>query len=215
VAAGKTLNEDQIENIKKAIGEAESKNTGEIIPLIVKASDNYTVANYRIALFFTVIFFALFCLALPEWVFTHINLSLFWPLLALLAIGHLLSLNNSIFAFFIRKKEKVEEVKQRALQGFLHHNLHHVTDHNGILIFISLLEKRIEIIADTGISQKADEKDWTKIIKKLTSDIKKGNLEQGLILAIKKCGELLDEHFPLSPDEKKENLLENKVLIED
>ncbi|MCY4524046.1 MAG: TPM domain-containing protein, partial [Halobacteriovoraceae bacterium] len=110
-------------------------------------------------------------------------------------------------------KELSQEVHQRAIQAFYNNNLHTTRDRTGILIMVSLLEHRAEILADTGINEKVPPRTWRKILNPMVKKIKKDDLTAGLCEAIQACGKILDEHFPIKPDDKNE--LSNEVVTPD
>lgn len=88
-----------------------------------------------------------------------------------------------------------EEVYQRAIQAFHEHNLTQTTKRNAVLIFVSFFERRIHIIADSGASQKIDNKKWEQIINDQLGALKKGSYETSLMQLIHAAGDLLTEYF--------------------
>ncbi len=84
-------------------------------------------------------------------------------------------------------------------------------DRTGILIFISLLERKIELIADSGINEKITQSRWNDIVTHIISGIKAKELANNLIEAIDECGKLLSKYFPIKKDD--ENELENEINV--
>jgi putative membrane protein len=78
---------------------------------------------------------------------------------------------------------------------------------------VSLLEHRVEILADTGINAKVSSDTWQKIVSDMISSIKSGNLADGFCTAVRECGEVLAKDFPGTHDNPDE--ICNKVIIED
>ena len=76
---------------------------------------------------------------------------------------------------------------------------------------VSLLEHRVEILADTGINEKVDRDTWNNIITDMLSSIKASGLTDGFCVAIKECGEILEKDFPGSHDNTNE--ISNKLII--
>ncbi|MCX7999645.1 MAG: TPM domain-containing protein [Leptospiraceae bacterium] len=86
------------------------------------------------------------------------------------------------------------------------------TEHNsGVLVYLLLSEKQIEIIADRGIAKKVSQKDWDSIIERMKSHFQKGHFEKGVILGIAEVTDILATHFPISQD--KLNELSNKPIV--
>ncbi len=92
--------------------------------------------------------------------------------------------------------------------------MHATREHSGVLIFVSLLEREVRIIADKGICQKVPQEKWNAI----ASDLAKGfspsselSESSALLATVKKCGDLLKEHFP--PLAENPNELKDTVTI--
>lgn len=72
------------------------------------------------------------------------------------------------------------------------------TDHNnGVLIYLLLAERRIEIVADRGLVRHVDAELWTKITTQMAASFRAGTLEAGIDQAIGTVDGLLREHYPL------------------
>ena len=112
------------------------------------------------------------------------------------------------------KEEKInEEVNQRALQAFYVHNLHHTKDRTAILIMVSLLERRVEILADAGINEKVSKDTWQCIVNDMIACIKTNDLSEGMCVAVRECGDILAKNFPGHHDNPNEVC--NKLIVED
>ena len=71
------------------------------------------------------------------------------------------------------------------------------TEHNsGVLIYLQLVDRRIEIVADRGISAKVAQTEWDAICRRMESAFKQGEFEAGSIKAIEEITGLLAMHFP-------------------
>src|SRR4029453_11080056 len=105
-----------------------------------------------------------------------------------------------------------EAVHSLALASFTQHGLHYTRDHTGILIVVSLLEHRVEVLADRGINAKVEAGTWQEIVTILTDGLKSKQAADAYCSAIKRCGEILAAHFPRQPDEKDE--LPNRLVTE-
>jgi putative membrane protein len=80
------------------------------------------------------------------------------------------------------------------------------------LIFISLLEREVEVLADRGINEKVPPGTWEDIVRLLTGELKAGHAGAGLCKAIQRCGDILAEHFPRPSDDTDE--LANRLVTE-
>ena len=82
-------------------------------------------------------------------------------------------------------------VQARARRHFMEAGVHDTLDHTGILIFVSLLERRVELIADRGINEKVDPETWTSIVNGMISKISAGKIADAIVEAVKECGDIL------------------------
>jgi len=92
-------------------------------------------------------------------------------------------------------KLKSDHVHAKAVEQFAH-RLHSTDARTGVLIFASLAERRVEIIADEDIHAKVGDAVWTKAVNEALAHIKTGDVAGGLVLAVNTCGEALAAHFP-------------------
>jgi putative membrane protein len=81
----------------------------------------------------------------------------------------------------------------------------------GILLFVSFMERRVELIADKGISSKIPAEEWQQIVTDLSASIDDKKLSAGLQKALTRCGTLLNEHFPGTEDDINE--LSDRIVI--
>ncbi len=96
-------------------------------------------------------------------------------------------------------------VYQRAVEVFLEHELFDTRDRTGILLFVSLNEHRIEVLADRGINERVDDSAWTDVTAHIRRGIEDDRLTQGLLNGIERCGRVLDEHgLEARPDDEDE-----------
>ena len=196
------------ETIEKAVQEAESKTIGEIVPMVLKASNAYPAVSWRFAFVFSVFLSGATYLLYPY--FDTLIYFLFQLVFLLLGLG--LIQIPGLKRHFLSQPEIEEETYQRAIQAFYENNLHTTHNRTGILIFVSLLEHKIHILADSGIHQKVEKDTWQIIVKQLSTEIRKNNLKEGLREAILKCGDMLSHHFPKTPSNPNE--LSNKLITE-
>ncbi len=74
----------------------------------------------------------------------------------------------------------------------------------GVLIFVSLAEHYARIVADDGIASKVHQSVWQDAIDALLERAGTGEIVEGFVIAVKKCGAVLAEHFPPESDDKDE-----------
>lgn len=203
------LKKVELDKISEAVTKAESATSGEIIPLLIAQSDFYPAAHFRLGIIFSFTFALVAYNFYPHWTDP---LTYFYLQIAGFILGYFLTYLPFIKKFMTTHEERVEEVHQRAMKGFFQHGLHTTKDRTGILIMISFLEKRVEILADSGINAQVDPKTWEKLVQDLITKIHQGKLVDGLCESIQECGKILSVKFPLRPDDKNE--LKNDLIME-
>ena len=105
---------------------------------------------------------------------------------------------------FISKKEIDEEVKEAAVTGFFREGLYRTRDETGVLIFVSVFERKVWVLADRGIDEKLSEGVWQETVDMIVAGIKNKSQAEAICRAIEKVGHLLKEHFPIKPDDTDE-----------
>lgn len=106
-----------------------------------------------------------------------------------------------------------DPVYANAVKAFNKYGLHTTKDKTGILIFLSIEEQEIKILADEGINTKIEQHIWDGMVLNLVQKIHAGHTCDGICEVVKQIGELLTLHFPIQPDDTNE--LPNKIVIEE
>ena len=69
-------------------------------------------------------------------------------------------------------------------------------ENSGILIYVQLVERRVEILADRGIAACVAQAEWDAICRAMEASFRNGEWRQGALQAVARAGELLARHFP-------------------
>ncbi len=86
------------------------------------------------------------------------------------------------------------------------------TEHNsGVLIYVQLVDRRIEIVADRGIAAKVEQTEWNAICRAMEKAFKEKRFAEGALQAIERMTVLLARHFP--PRGKNSNELPDKPVV--
>lgn len=101
--------------------------------------------------------------------------------------------------------------RQRAAELFGRLGVWDTADNSGILIYVQLVDHRVEICADRGITAKVPQADWDALCRGMETAFKAGDYRGGALAAIHRAGELLTEHFPAG--EKNPNELPDQPLV--
>ena len=198
--AEKFFTEEEKLRIREAVIAAESKTSGEIVPMLVTASARYTeveLLGLIVGLFFGVV---------GEWLWGDPWESPYSNLLPVAGalIGFLLFRIPAVKRWLISANRTSQAVHSLALASFAEHGLHYTREHTGILILVSLLEHRVEVLADRGIHAKVETAAWEEVTKHITEGLKTKTACDAFCKAIERCGEILAAHFPRQPDDKDE-----------
>ncbi|MGK0367677.1 MAG: putative membrane protein [Thermoproteota archaeon] len=188
------------EKIAKAVVAAESKTSGEIVPVILSKSDAYPAAHFRMALIIGMLF-SFVCYYGYDF---EDPIMLLWIQIPGMITGYFLAHIGVVKRMLTTKSELEEEVHQKALEIFYHNKVSITRDRTGIMIYISLLEKKVQVLADCGINEKVAKEYWNDLVAKLGSEIGQGNLVDGLTKAIAECGRSLESNFPIKSDDTNE-----------
>jgi putative membrane protein len=102
---------------------------------------------------------------------------------------------------FIGIKRKEDTVRLRAVRAFYEKGLYKTKKNTGVLFFLSLLEKKVWVLADKGIYEKIEQETLNKFARIVSQGIKDGRACDALCESMKKAGELLSRYFPITPDD--------------
>ncbi|TAJ98979.1 hypothetical protein EPO44_10815 [bacterium] len=197
------------EKIRQAVMAAEKRTSGEIVPMIVGTSSRYAEVELVGLIVGLVTGTAAALIFGYSWGIAETELA--WPLFGA-GLGFILCRLPSIKRRLILKKRIAEAVHLRALAAFTAHGLHYTKAHTGILIFASLFERRVVVLADRGIHEKVRDGTWDEVVQIFTSGLKSKDGCAAFCAAIERCGDILATHFPRPPDDRDE--LEDKLITE-
>jgi hypothetical protein len=86
------------------------------------------------------------------------------------------------------------------------------TEHNsGVLVYLLLADRDIEIVADRGIAARVDSAAWEAVAQTMEAAFRQGEFERGALEGIRQVGVLLATHFP--PAGQNPNELANRPVI--
>ena len=88
--------------------------------------------------------------------------------------------------------------RQRAIDVFSLLRVWDTENNNGILVYLLLADRDVEIVADRGIAKSVSQKEWEDICRVMETAFKEGNFESGLIQGVKAISTKLAQHFPAS-----------------
>ena len=101
--------------------------------------------------------------------------------------------------------------RQRALQVFAELGVWDTEGNSGVLIYLLLADRDVEIVADRGISAKVPQDTWQAICQRMEQSFAKGRFQDGVLSGIAEISTLLTTHFPAAEDNRDE--LPNRPAI--
>ena len=89
-----------------------------------------------------------------------------------------------------------QSARERALDIFSHLRIWDTAHNNGVLIYLLLADRKVEIIADRGIDAKVGSAGWQRICAGMEADFRSGNFAGGVIKGIQAVSRELAKYFP-------------------
>jgi len=86
--------------------------------------------------------------------------------------------------------------RQRALAMFAECGVWDTEDNCGVLIYINLAERKVDIVADRGIDRRIDAATWQAVCDTMTAGFAQGKFHDSTLAAIARVNALLQQHFP-------------------
>ena len=209
-------NEDK-KRIAEAVKEAEKRTSGEIVPYVVGRSDAYPEAWLRggsLAAFLVLFVFSVINLGTDWWLPLTLAEIAAITVLAFGLGGLLVTYVPILKRAVIPDTMEQQRVDERASLAFLEEEVFSTRERTGILIFISLFERRVCILGDKGINELVKKEEWDGIVQIVVQAMKSGSPADGMLEAVWKCGELLERRgVEIRPDDSNE--LDNTLRTSD
>jgi putative membrane protein len=202
------LSEEDIAAVHTELVAVEKRTVGEVVPVVLERSDAHPGANWLAALVTALIG----CAVLAPWLPWEQPLYLLVCQVGLGAIGYGLARDLPGFRrAFIRESRATEMAQEQAVQEFYRYGLHETCEHTGVLLFVSLLEQRVIVLADQGIDERVDVDQWQRTDTAILDGIRMTSLRNGLIAGVRQAGEVLAEHFPWKEGDRNE--VPDRVIV--
>ena len=209
------FSDNDLRTIHDAVQAAERRTRGEIVPMVVPSSARYSEARYLAGLA-TALLTLTVLLTLDQgwggygWQ-THYPSWIVLGVLLAYGLGHLLGSSPVGIRLFVSKERMAFKVRRRAELAFYEHGLHKTREGTGILIMASLLERRVQVLADKAINERVPPGTWDSLVREMTQEIKAGRPTEAFCRAITTCGDLLAQHFPAKPDDNPDELADDLI----
>jgi len=205
-----------LDRLTAATQQAESRTSAEIATVIASQSGAYTgqvlmvclalMAAYALAFF---LFLGAVHRLLERFLWeardVQVLLAFFLGQIFVFGLGFgLLSLVPGLRSLVVSRKDKRRRVRERAELAFFHHNITATRAGNGLLIYVSIFERRVELLVDSGIAQKIKPATWQDVVDRIVKGILDNRFLSVLEVQIRHCGDVLAKPFPRRPGDVNE-----------
>ncbi|HPQ69358.1 MAG TPA: hypothetical protein PKW95_09510 [bacterium] len=182
-----------LDRIEQAVAAAEEKTSVEFVLVFAGRSGNYADVDLRAGL----ILAALSLLAL---LFAPLEFSV-WSLLYDLPLSLLLGWLAGRYWQPVRRwlttaRRREAQVRERAEALMINRGVTLTLDRTGLLIYVSWLERRVEVLADIGIERAVPRPEWNLATAKLKQTALAADFPESFLAALDETAALLGEHLP-------------------
>ena len=106
---------------------------------------------------------------------------------------------------------KGQSPKERAIELFSQLRVWDTEHNNGLLIYLLLADRAVEIVADRGIHAKVGAEEWRKVCHQMETAFKQSNYEGGVVSGVQAVTQHLVRHFPA--DDRPNELSDRPVVL--
>jgi uncharacterized membrane protein len=103
--------------------------------------------------------------------------------------------------------------RERAREVFAELGVWDTAANNGVLIFVLLAERDVEIVADRGAAARISSQAWEAACHAMEAHFREGRFAEGAVAGVRAVSALLAEHFPATGDRPSANELRDRPLV--
>lgn len=198
--AGSRFDKSSCDQLARCIREIEEQTDAEIVVAVRRRSATYRHADI---LFGTIASYAaLIFLLFSPWPFSPFWIAFDVALVFVLAV-YLSSRFAGLRRRFTTKEERAEAVRRGAAAMFYDAGIANTSREVGVLIYLSLFEKRLELIADRGVLEAVPPLEWNERMFELRQSGRRPNVST-LLENLRNLGALLKQHLPATAENPNE-----------
>jgi len=187
-----TLSHDERARIEAAKSAIEQRTAAEFTVVVTHASDRYPFVGLVWAALGALSITAIAAMIWPD---LDIVDALTIQVPALIALALLFDW-MPVRLLLVPKRTKNARARQLAHREFASHIVGGGAHRNRVLLFVSLGERYVEILADRGTHALVPEGTWDKIVAEFVGAVRAGQVADGILAAIAACGKVLETHHP-------------------
>jgi putative membrane protein len=193
--------------ITAAIHAAEKSTSGEFVAVIARTSNHYVFLPLLWSAILALLFPGACVLAGTHLRWVHLYQL---QLLIFITLAVLLLSIPRLHLMLVPRRVKHAHASRLARAQFYEQGVQLTPHHSGVLFFVSLAERYVEIVADKGIHEKLGEAHWRGIIEGFVANVSRGKVVDGFVEAIGACGAAMAAHYP--PDAADTNELSDGLI---
>jgi uncharacterized membrane protein len=103
--------------------------------------------------------------------------------------------------------------RERAIELFSILRVWDTEKNTGVLIYLQFVDRKIEIVADRGISARVRQEEWDAACAAMANEFREGRFEQGTLAGIEYLSALLKKHLPPPPAGDRDELPDAPIVI--
>jgi uncharacterized membrane protein len=103
--------------------------------------------------------------------------------------------------------------RDRALEVFAQLGVWDTHANNGVLIYVLLADRDVEIVADRGFNGRVAPGQWTAVCGDMERHFRAGNFREGALVGVREVGRIIATHYPQQPGQRDEDELPNRPAL--
>jgi len=103
--------------------------------------------------------------------------------------------------------------RERALEVFAALGVWDTDANNGVLIYVLLADRDVEIVADRGFNDRVAAAEWREVCDRIEREFRAGRFEHGMLAGVGEVGRIIGAHYPQRPGQRDEDELPNRPAL--
>ncbi|MCO4052863.1 MAG: hypothetical protein HEQ16_02180 [Bosea sp.] len=206
IGLGSGLPGDDRERVVEAIRRAETRTAAEIVVVVDRIAGSWRSWSIAVALLLALL------LPWPLIELTQLSTRTIFMVQVALALGLILAFQpQSMRLKLVPRLLMRRKGHEAALREFTARGLSVTEGRTGLLIYVALAERYAEIVTDTALTARIDDKAWRGLIEALIGAIRQDDLAGGLVRTADGAADILAPLFPPRSGDRDE--IPNKVIV--
>jgi putative membrane protein len=194
------LGEEECRRIIGSIRDVERQTSGELVTVVARASDGYPLFPLLAASCLALLVPAVSWIVVPDLDHLGVYAIQLGVFIGATALGMWQPLRMRIVPPAVKRRQAARLAREQ----FHALGLDQTRGRTGILLFVSVAERYVEILADRGIDEKVPGGTWTQIVADFTRHVREDRIADGFVVALTACGTPLISHFPRAAGDQNE-----------